>query len=194
MGYYVKSQPWKKSAPLWKVQFISHKQADTKNSQAKKPKREWDISKKRWPALGFSQSMTLEEARCRSKQLNAQQQIKRQEEQVLKFQRSQEKIRRRYEASLPSTFVAEFEKRFVRSHDSQTDQGLRRNTRAFVVWRAAQRMVMHICVEPSEWFYHTHEIYDYFHAQKMSLRYISTVLKMANCKISTDGSHPISIY
>lgn len=180
MGYYVKFLRHRKSTPQWKVQFISFKKSDTKNSTAKKPKREWDIPKGRWPALGFSQTMTLEEAKCRSKQLNAQEQIKRQEEQIKKFAKTQEKIRRRYEASLPSEFVAEFEKRFVRPRDSQTEQGLRKTTRSFVVWRAAQRMIMHVCVEPSEWFYHTHEIYDYFHSQKMSLRYLSSVLKMAN--------------
>ena len=124
MGYYVKFLPNKKSVPNWKVQFISHKKSDTKDSTAKKPKREWDIAKKRWPTLGFSLSMTLEEAKCRSRELKAQEQIKRQEEQVLKFQRSQEKIQRRYEASLPSEFVAEFEKRFIVHVLTQSDGSL----------------------------------------------------------------------
>jgi hypothetical protein len=86
MGYYVKSQPWKKSAPLWKVQFISFKRADTANSRAKKPKREWDIAKSRWPGLGFNAFMTLDEARVRECQ------IKRQEEQLKKLEEDQANI------------------------------------------------------------------------------------------------------
>jgi hypothetical protein len=126
MGYYVKSLPWKKSAPLWKVQFISFKKADTANSRAKKPKREWDIAKTRWPGLGFNTFMTLAEARVRAKQLNAQGQLKRQEVQLKKIEEDQANIQRRYDAILPSEFVAEFELRFIRKRDSQTEQGLRK--------------------------------------------------------------------
>ena len=180
MGYYVKARPEKKAAPHWKVQFISFRKEDTAASKAKKPKREWDINRSRWPALGFNVFMTLDEARARAKQLNAQQHLRRQEEEMRRIERSQEGEQRRYKAFLPSEFAAEFELRFIRKRDSQTEQGLRKNTRAYVAWRAAQRMIVAVGVEPSEWFCHTYRIYDYFHVQRMSLRYLSTVLKIAN--------------
>lgn len=85
MGYQIKFLPFKKSLPQWKVQFISFKKSDTQNSKAKKPKREWDISKDRWLSLGFSESMTINEAKSRARQLNAQGNLKRQEEQLLKI-------------------------------------------------------------------------------------------------------------
>ncbi len=180
MGYFVKKLPHKKSAPHWKVQFVSYKNEDIKDSTASKPKLEWDVKKPRWYALGFHPHMTLEEARARAKQLNAQLHIKNQEKRVRIIAKEQDKTRRRYDAVLPQEFVAEFEDRFIRKRDSQTEQKLRKSTRAYITWRAAQRLIIAISVEPSEWFYHTHRIYDYFFNQKMSLRYLQGVLRMAN--------------
>ena len=180
MGYYIKYLPKKKSMPQWKVQFISYTKSDTKKSRAIKPKKEWAIPKNRWPALGFNPFMTLDEAKIRSRQLNAQLQLKRQEEQTRKIADAQAVTLKRYEATLPSAFVTEFESRFVRKRDSQTEQGLRAVSRASVIWRAAQRLIVSIGVEPSEWFYQTDQIYDYFFARKMSLRYLQSVLKFTN--------------
>jgi len=180
MGYFIKKLLLRKSLPAWKVQFISYKKEDTRQSTAQKPKREWDIKKRRWQSLGFHEFMTLDEARARAKQLNAQLDVKRQEERIRVFEKAQKHNRKRYDSMLPEEFVAEFESRFIRKRDSQTEQGLRTKTRAYVTWRAAQRMIVAVNVEPSEWFYHTHKIYDYFHQQKMSLQYLQAVLRVAN--------------
>ena len=48
MGYYIKSLSWKKSSPNWKVQFVSYKKSDIKDSNAKKPRKEWDVNPDRW--------------------------------------------------------------------------------------------------------------------------------------------------
>jgi hypothetical protein len=180
MGYHIKFLPLKKSNPQWKVQFISFKKCDTQNSKAKKPKREWDISKDRWLSLGFSESMNLVEAKGRARQLNAQNQLKRQEEQIVKINEQQRQFKLRHDSVLPSEIVAEFEKVFVRKSDSQTELGLRRTSRADVVWRAAQRMIVAVGVEPSHWVYHSRDIYEYMISQKMSVRYAHSVLSMAN--------------
>ena len=124
--------------------------------------------------------MTNSEAKTRAKQLNAQRYLKRQEEKIRKIRVEKLEARKRYDAFLPSEFVTEFENRFIRKRDSQTEQGLRSTTRAFVTWNAAQRMIIAISVDPSEWFYFTYQIYDYFFEQKMSLRYLSSVIKIAN--------------
>jgi len=181
MGYFIKLLPLRKSPPRWKVHFVSYKKVDIKpECRTKKPKREWDIPKPRWQTLGFNAFMTLEEARSRAKQLNDQHHLKRQEIQVKKIAEEQAKLTLRYDAVLPSEFAAEFENRFVRKRDSQTEQELRKNTRAYVTWRAAQRLIVAINTDPSEWFYHTDRFYDYFCSQKMSLRYLQGVLRMAN--------------
>ncbi len=180
MGYYIKHLPNKKSDPKWKVQYISWKQEDTKSSKAKKPKREWDIPKARWLSLGFADSMNIAEARSRGRQMNAQEQLKRQEEQLLKIADKQNQFQLKYDSVLPSEFVAEFERIFIRKKDSQTEQGLRKNTRGHTVWRASQRMIIAVGIEPSHWIYHSRQIYEYMISQKMSVRYAYSVLSLAN--------------
>jgi hypothetical protein len=125
MGYYIRSISWKKSAPPWKVQFVSYKSTDTEGSNVRKSKREWDIPTDRWQVLGFHRFMTISDAKARAKQLNAQNYLRRQEEKLRKMHLEKWEARKRYEAFLPSEFVAEFESRFIRKRDSQTEQGLR---------------------------------------------------------------------
>jgi len=180
MGYYIRSLPTKKSPPKWKVQFISFKKADASESKAKKPKRHWDISKPRWPSLGFNNFMTKIEARARAKQLNAQFQIKRQEEQLRKIAQEKANEQLRFDAVLPSEFVAEFEARFIRSRNNNIEQNRKRTTRAYVRWRSAQRMIAAIGIEPAEWFYHYDRIYDYFFVKQVSVQYLQSILKIAN--------------
>lgn len=118
MGYFIKRLPFRKSSPHWKVQFVSYKKADIRpECRAKKPKREWDIQRQRWQVLGFSTFMTIEEARARAKQLNAQDHLRRQEGQVRKSEEEKRISQCRYNATMPSEFVAEFESRFVRKRD-----------------------------------------------------------------------------
>jgi hypothetical protein len=180
VGYYIKFLKTKKSSPNWKVQFVSYKNSDIENSKAKKPKREWDIPKNRWRALGFTDRLTILEARVRAKQLNSQIHLRKQEEHIRKTRERRAQSLLRYESFLPSEFVAEFEQRFIRKRDSQTENGLRRTTRAFVSWRAAQRLIVAMESEPTEWLYHAIDAYEFMHQQKWSVRYSSSVLKIAN--------------
>ncbi|MFA5584545.1 MAG: hypothetical protein WDA09_10060 [Bacteriovoracaceae bacterium] len=66
MGDYVRALPWKKSDPRWKLQFVSYKSQDTKESKTIKAKKEWDVDPDRWHSLGFHKMMTLSEARVRA--------------------------------------------------------------------------------------------------------------------------------
>ncbi|TNF28846.1 MAG: site-specific integrase [Deltaproteobacteria bacterium] len=180
MGYYVRALPQKKSEPKWKVQYVSFKKKDTKGSTAKFPKKEWDISKDRWTALGFYKYMSVEEAKVRARQLNSQLDLKRQEERIIEIEKKNEKFQKRFDSYLPEEFVAEFEKRFIRKRDSEVDKGKRRTSRAMHIWKAAQKMIVSINVEPSDWYYSIYDIYDYFHSKKYSIRYIQSIIKIAN--------------
>jgi hypothetical protein len=180
LGYYVKKLPNKKSLPHWKVQFISWRQEDTKTSKAKKPKREWDISKDRWHSLGFVKTMTFKEAKSRARQLNCQEKIKRQEEQIIKIIEVQKEFGLRHDAVFPSEFVAEFEERFIRKKDSQVEQQKRKRSRAYTRWRAAQKLIVDVGLEPSEWFLNQELFYNYFCREKMSIKYSSSILNIAN--------------
>ena len=88
MGYYVRKLGQKKKAPQWKIQYVSYKKKDQrKHNQAKIPKRTWDISKDRWPSLGFHCSLNFKEAQARARQLNAQLHLKRQVQNLLNWPR-----------------------------------------------------------------------------------------------------------
>jgi len=180
MGYYIRKLRWKKSAPQWKVQFLSYKKKDFPDSKAKKPKKEWDIPKERWRTLGFHSLMSIGEANARAKQLNAQEFIKHQEERIRKMELDRNHTLLLHQSVLPSEFVAEFELRFIRSRDSETIQGKRRTSRAQILWQAAEKLIIAVKIDPSEWFYSIHEIYDYFHQKQLSLRYIYAIIKIAN--------------
>ncbi len=124
--------------------------------------------------------MTLEEAKARAKQLNALGHLKRQEEKIKKIADEQYKAQKRYDAVLPTEFVEEFELRFVKRRDAQTENGSRKRSRAYTSWRSAQAMIAAIGVEPSDWFDHTSDIYDYFCNRKTSLKYLNSICRMAN--------------
>ena len=177
MGYYIRKLSWKKSHPQWKLQFVSYKNSDIKESQANKPKKEWDIEKKRWRALGFHSEMSVQDARVRAKQLNSQRIIRNQEKRIQENRRQEQIEQKKNEFCLPAEFVVEFEKRFLRVRDSETENGRRKRSRSHIIWRAAQKAIAAIQFEPSEWFYCTHEIYDHFHRQRYSVRYIHVILK-----------------
>lgn len=101
MSYYIRALPNKKSEPKWKVQYVSFKKSDYKESQAKFPKKEWDISKTQWSALGFYRYMTLDEAKVRARQLNSHLEIKRQEVRLLKLEETNRLFQKRFDSVLP---------------------------------------------------------------------------------------------
>lgn len=178
MGYYVRAMPNKKKEPRWKVQFVSYTKKDCES--LKSTKKEWDIHKDRWRPLGFLVTMSLEEARSRAKQLNALDKIKKQERRVQKIREEEIRLHISNKAFLPEEFVAEFEKRFIRYRDSETENGKRQLSRAHVIWRAGQRMIMHLKIDPMEWFERRYEVYDYFYQQSFSISYAKKILSIAN--------------
>ena len=139
MSYYVRTLSWKKQPPHWKIQFISYQNEDTKSSSAKKPKKEWDIAKDRWRPLGFHPAMTFEDARCRVRQLNAQDFLKKQEEEIKRKQLEKSLNLIKQDSVLPIEFVAEFENRFIRVRDSETENGQLQYAPRFRKWQLEAR-------------------------------------------------------
>jgi hypothetical protein len=180
MGYYIRSRESKKKFPKWKVQFVSYKKADMPVSCAQKPKKEWDVPRERWRALGFLARMSRDEAQARAKQLNSLELVQRQEKKLRILRLEELEVGKRYRAFLPEEFKAEFELRYLRQRDSQTVRRLRRFTRAHILWRAVQKLIIHIKIEPSEWHLNQDQIYDYFFERKLSLSYSGKIISMLN--------------
>ena len=183
MGYYIKPLAGSQKAPFWKVQYVSYRKEhikDLRNSIAIKPKKTWDIDKDRWQSLGFYKYMTLSEARIRSRQINTQQELKRQEE-AFELRRKTEKLsQKRFDSFLPEEFIDEFERRFVKRRELEGVIKRATKSKAPYVWKAAQNMIVSVGIEPSDWFYSHHAIYDYFYDKKFSLSYIQAILKFVN--------------
>src|SRR5689334_336258 len=99
MGFYIRCLKNKHSQPIWKVQFLSYTKEDTKNSIAQKPRREWDIEQRRWQALGFQETMSVEQARARARQLKAQIETRRQEERRRKIEKEYQALNQKFTAA-----------------------------------------------------------------------------------------------
>lgn len=112
MGYYIKKLFNKNSSLNWKVQFISYKKEHIKNTAAKFPKKTWDIPKDRWQSLGFLRSMTIDQAKNRQRQINAQLSLTALESRKLAIKDKLKKFDLVMEAFLPKDLKAEFERRY----------------------------------------------------------------------------------
>ncbi len=125
--------------------------------------------------------MSIIDARTRAKQLNTQLTLKRQEERIKKIQEKEKLFQLHHDSMLPDKFVAEFEERFVRPRGILNEKArCNRTIRRYVLWRAVQRLITTIGVEPTDWFYHTYDLYDYFYQKQLSLGYMLSILKLAN--------------
>lgn len=113
MGYYIRKLKTKNQNPRWKVQFISYKKQYTGQSNAKKPRKDWDISNRRWIALGFKDSMSLEQARARARQINAKIEMRRQEERRKQIEEEQFVLEQKFTAALPDIYKEEFEQKYL---------------------------------------------------------------------------------
>ena len=140
MGYYVRSLNSKKSSPAWKVQFISHRKENCEESLAVKPKKEWDIPKDRWRALGFSKKLTLLEARARASQLNALDRLKRQEERIQELLHQNKKYADENESNFPQLFKSEFEKCYILTRMEDRKE----RTQRIRHWEAAQKAIISV--------------------------------------------------
>lgn len=148
MGYYIRELKNKRQLPHWKVQFLSYKKVDIKDSTAKRPRKEWDISKERWSALGFQPSMSSDQAKARAKQLNAQRASKRQEERRKKFDDVQRNLNQKFTASIPELYKEEFELKYLTGRFQNTGW----KKRFLTSWNAAQKMLIEIQLDPVDWY------------------------------------------
>ncbi|MBI1859552.1 MAG: hypothetical protein HYR96_01370 [Deltaproteobacteria bacterium] len=176
MGYYIRFLERKTELQPWKLQFITYKKTDTRDSKAQRPRKEWDIPQIKWQPLGFHSNMTLEIARARAKQLNAQLELRLQEERRKAIDEKFASLETETRAVLPEIFKDEFELRFISSrYDDPKWQ-----RRMMTSWRATQRMLIEIQLDPMHWFDENTRFYDYFHSHRFSFSYIRKILIFTN--------------
>lgn len=176
MGYYIRKLKTKNQNPRWKVQFISYKKQYTGQSNAKKPRKDWDISKRRWIALGFKDSMSLEQARARARQINAKIEMRRQEERRKQIEEEQFVLEQKFTAALPDIYKEEFEQRYLVGR--YKNPGWQK--RFLTCWRATQRMLTELQIDPVDWNEDAHLFDDYFQKKSYSFSYIKKILLVTN--------------
>ena len=173
MGYYVRELPNKKTAPLWKLQFVSAKRKHAINKTTINPRRTWDITQDRWNELGFHKFMSPEEATARQKQLNAQLAIKRREEQRILTEEKEKIISAKYAGFIPEFYHEEFEQKYFFSLNP-------RSSKLLCSWKVAQKIITELQLEPSDWYDSARVIHRMFLKQKYSLSYCHKILRVMN--------------
>jgi integrase len=89
-------------------------------------------------------------------------------------------LQTRATAALPPEFVEEFEERFIHQRDLDPERRRRKTRKVYVRWRAAQRLILSVATDPSEWFCQTHAFYDFFYREKLTIKYANAILGLAN--------------
>lgn len=176
MGYYVRVFKPKSKPEHWKLQFASHKKEHTKNSSAIKPKKEWDIPKSRWYSLEFQPHMTVEQARARAKQLNSRLHLKQVEERRLALEKQKTELDLKFMAAIPDLYKQEFEQKYVFGRFDDLEW----RRRFLLRWKAVQKMLVEIQLDPADWYDEMFRFYDYFYKYKFSFSYIRKLLQLAN--------------
>ena len=121
------------------------------------------------------------EAQVRARQLNSQLSLKKQEEKIKVIEDQRKQFQVRYTSVLPDEFVSEFEARFIRARDILEESKKKtRNKNRFTTWRAAQKIIVKVGLDPSKWFYHQTLFYDVFYESQVSLSYLTSILSMIN--------------
>ena len=165
MGYIVRSLAVKKRS--WKLQFTSYKGGGQKTR---------DIPEEEYARHGFRPDMTIEEARGRRDQLNAQRHLVRQEERRQGIARRLAAEARVLDAFLDAGEVAEFESEVLFAHGSEFAD--RNKTESH--WRAAKRILCKIRLEPKD--YNTKRVRFFVEFQTLALSpsYVRKILRIVN--------------
>jgi hypothetical protein len=119
--------------------------------------------------------MNLDEAKSHVRYLNSRAKLKLDELRRQRLREMQELFELEAAAVFPDVFKREFEERFILGRIPNEE---RRNVISH--WRAAQRLLLKLKLDPSDWFEESTKFYDYFYDKNHSLSYLRKILRLAN--------------
>lgn len=157
MGFVVKRLAYK--ARKWKIQFESRKN----NLRQTK-----DIPEEEYLTLGFFSSMTIDQVKERVSLLNKQEHIKRIQEKRLTIKERILKEDVTLDLHFPEIILDEFERIFVTKDKMKSH------------WRAAQRIIVKLNIQPKDWNYHKDLFYKEFIKNNFSYSYVQKLLYITN--------------
>jgi hypothetical protein len=138
------------------------------------------IPKEEWLMLGFSPSMSFEEARARAKQINSQAWLKRRERIRNEIQLRLQKEDHVESAYLPELFVQQFEKEVLFRRFARGDQKTMDRKKLGSHWRAVKRVIRDLNLDPSDWAEQPQTIYAQFQKLQASPSYTQKLVRMMN--------------
>lgn len=139
------------------------------------PKRRTTVvPREAYHALGIRHDMTFEEAQERVKQINIQSQIEAKKIAAASKRIADAKLIDK--AYLPTTYVQSFEAQLKEDYSDNPDRldTLCRH------WRAAQRLISKLQIDPKDFYADRNRIYNEYRANKWSTSYIKAITAMLN--------------
>lgn len=155
----------------WRIIWETTK--DDKRTQRHVPKKEW-------LAIGFSTSMTIDEAKARAKQLNSAAWLKRQERIRQEISLRLVKEDKIESAFLPEPFVQQFEHEVLFKRFGRGDHKIVERKKLTSHWRAVRRLIRKVNLSPSDWADQPETLYNYFREIKASPSYTQKLIRMMN--------------
>jgi len=120
--------------------------------------------------------MTVDQAKDRAKQLNAKLHLKRREELHLAYENQANELQNKFQAAVPELYKQEFEQKYVYGRFNDPEW----RKRFFRTWRAVQKLLIEVQLDPCDWYDEMFKFYDYFHKKQFSYSYISRILRLTN--------------
>ncbi len=170
MGFY---QIRKLTVPRrpWKVQWIEYV-GDKQKAR--------DVPGTEWLRLGFYQEMTVEQACQRKDQLNALHTVKRVESKRTAIRDRLEGERVALEAFLNPIDVTDFERSVLFDQLFSGDNEAAQRNKIASHWRATQRLLVELKIEPQNFADRKKAFYHYFQKEVFSPSYMKKVLRIIN--------------
>jgi hypothetical protein len=156
MGYRVKKLPYLKRS--WKIQYQSRVNG----------RKDRDIPEGQYLSLGFSSSMSFDEAKARCQQLNAMEHLKRIQEKrnVIEERLKEEDIK--VNSLLPQLFLIEFEKLYI--HEEKQ----------VIHWRTAKKLLVDLNIPIEDWSFKKELFYRRFEDDAYSYSYVQKLIHILN--------------
>jgi len=171
MGYQVKQRYRKKNGTIiWRILYETF---------PKGKKQQRHIPKQEWPAHGFQEGITFEDAKDVAKQINAHKWLKYQDERNNKIRARLRKEDKERCALLPVKYDQAFEHEVLLKRMS----GGRQNDRfrqELSYWRAGKRLIRSTKLHPSEWSDQPEILWHYFIKKGSSPSHVQKILRRLN--------------
>lgn len=135
------------------------------------------VPKTAWGALGFTDTMTLEQARARAHQLNSQNAIKRQEAQTLaKIANRVERDRLNHSAFVPE----DLNQAFLKWLDNNGSGSEKHQERLRIHWSTSKKIIISLGLTSEQFAENKKQFYRYLSNQEYSLDYANKLIQMVN--------------